>query len=435
MPTVSTDGLVYTIPLREDVKFHDGTDFDANAVWFSWNTSWSGQWYTISNQALAQISTVEVVDNYTLRIILKNAFGPFSSMLSMPPLCIYSPQHYDRDKDEYIGTGPWKFESWFREEELTLVPNKDYYRPEEIPKLNKLVWKFYKSSTALSFALKEKRVDIAWRTPPASDVAAFQADPNYEVIAEPPARLFGFYGNIRYEPFDDVRVRQAMAMAINRTEIINTVYQGVLAHEIFSIMPDSFLGYKPSFEEIDPMNLTRARELLDEAGFPDGISSEIWIAPAQWGDIEQDLAVLVKNQLAQIGINVEIKVGEYAFLLAETKAGRLPMFMFHWLYDYYDGFQYLHNFMWGGSNPFWAGRIGYNDTHANDLILEAQATPDWDERELIYYEIQDYAAQTVPIVPIGTQYQHAIVSKNVLGFRISSPFFATVFTNVTKSSA
>jgi peptide/nickel transport system substrate-binding protein len=431
---ISADGLVYTFHLRDNVYFHDGVKFTASAVKRTWEDAWSGEWYTLSTIAGDKIESVEVVDDLTLKVTLKAPFGPALALIAMPNLTVNSPEHHDREKDEYVGTGPYKFVHWIREEEVKLERNEDYWKTSEKPKLKYLIWKFFGSASSLAMALKLGTVDLAWRTVPISELQAFMNDPNYEVIEQAPARISNIYMNRRFDEFNQEKIRQAVSYCIDRDEIIEKAYKGILMKEAYSCVPPDFPGYYPAFEHFygaEP-DYDKAKQLLAEAGFPDGVTLEYVVGDGKhWGPEPIDAVTLIKSQLEKGGFTVNLELQEYAAAHQTRREGKLMMSggAGGWIFDYFDAYHYLDNWIRAG----WGKRSAVDEPEAEALLELAAATTDPVARNEVYKQIQEFYAENVPMVPLGVIFQHAIVNKDkVKGFEIANPFFDTYFFNVEK---
>jgi peptide/nickel transport system substrate-binding protein len=241
-PTVSADGLAWTIPLRHDVKFHDGTAFNATAVKFSFDRcinlkgpTWD-VWY-------GMVTSVEVVDTYTARIHLNGPYGPYLQLLASTWDGMVSPSAVVKMGEAAfeqapVGSGPFKFISWTRGEEVVLQANKDYWG--EVPKVDKLVIKIIQDSATLKLALENGDIDIALRQIAPVDIESLKSNPNI-VASEAPGTFQQYISfNMRRVPKE---VRQAIAYAINYDDIMSRVYLGT-GERALSVIPPPIVGYK-----------------------------------------------------------------------------------------------------------------------------------------------------------------------------------------------
>jgi peptide/nickel transport system substrate-binding protein len=351
----------------------------------------------------------------------------------MRPMVVFSPEHYDMEKDEYFGTGPWKFVHWHRDEEILFEKNEDYWLEDEVPQVDMLSWKFYSSGTALALALKGGQIDIAYKTLPYSEVEELETTEGIEVISEPPLRTFTLQMNMKpeYAPMDELLVRKAIAYSVNRDELIEEVYPGH-AEKLLSIIPISSPTYTPSYEKYEPRDVEKAKELLEQAGYPDGFTMPtLWIT-AKLGPEIEDYAVILQEQLAEANIELPIQLVEDAMASSERRAGRSPCEFSAWICDYFTEYQYLETYMLipdvGRTRALF---YGYNDTHAMDLVREAAQETDDELRSELYVELQEYAAETIPNIPLMQLKEYWAISDHVEGLNIVSPWWGIRFHDVT----
>ncbi len=440
MPTVSSDGLTYTIKLQQGIMMTDGVEITADVVKWSWNTSFA------EPETLSLVtgyfmdpddpgSKIDVIDKYTLQVHLKAPFAPFMQTLAIPAMCVYSPQHWDRTKDEYVGSGPWKFVHWLREEEVLLERNDNYWNKNEMPKFKYMLWKLYKAPSSLALALREGTVDIAWRQLATPDMASFIEDSNYKIVSAPATRVVGIEINCgeAFAPLNDTRVRQAISWLIDRDEIIQKAYGGIGLHELFSIAPDNLPGYNASAKAFTPPNVDKAKQLLAEAGYPDGFTTDFWISSSQYGDQISSLAVVIKDDLAKAGITLNIKDMEYAQWLTTKKGGMAPVATTHWCADYNDMYAYLFNYL-SSSGDAETGEYNYYNPMADQLLAQAAQTTDTNARLALYKQIQDFAANESVVIIVGALNEDAVVRSNVQGFYMPSDYYHTKFYQVTKTA-
>ena len=440
MPTVSDDGKTYTIKLKPGIKTTDGVEITADVVKWSWQTSFA------EPETLALVtgyfmdpddpgSKIEVVNNYTLKIHLNTSFAPFDTCLAIPAMCVYSPQHWDRTKDEFVGSGPWKFVHWLREEEVLLERNDDYWNKTEIPKFKQLLWKFYKSPSSLALALREGTVDIAWRQLATPDLKSFSQDSNFKIVKAPGTRVVGIEINCgeAFAPLNDTRVRQAISWLVDRDEIIQKAYGGMGLHKLYSIAPDDWLGYNASALVFSPPNVEKAKQLLTEAGYPTGFTTDFWISSSQYGDQIRSLAVVVQTQLAKAGITLNIKDMEYTQWLTTKKGGMAPVATTHWCADYTDMYAYLFNYL-SSSGDAETSEYNYYSAEADHLLAQAAQSNDTNQRLSIYKQIQDFAASEGPVIIVGALVEDAVVRKNIQGFYMPSDYYHTKFYQITKTA-
>src|SRR5690625_4295810 len=275
---ISEDGLEYTFYLRDDVEFHDGTPFNADAVKFSIDRQIdpdhpfhdTGQ-YPYADFTFGMVDSVEVVDEYEVKITLSEPFAPFLSNMAMHSASIVSPSAVEEFGDDFtanaVGTGPYKLVKWDPGVEVILEKNEDYFKGA--PSIDKLIFKPITESETRLAELEVGNLDLIVNVPP-DNLQYLREDDRVQVLEEPSMHVWWTAFNTQIEPFDDVRVRQAFNYAINKESIIENILQGTgeLAN---SPLPPIVWGHKPNVDNY-PYDPEKAKELLEEAGYGDGLS-------------------------------------------------------------------------------------------------------------------------------------------------------------------
>ncbi|MED1783073.1 ABC transporter substrate-binding protein [Brevibacillus fortis] len=414
---VSPDGLVYTLTLRSGVKFHDGTDFNAEAVKYNFER-WSdkshpqhspeGFEYYISQfggykgDANHVIKSVEAVDPTTVKFTLTRPLAPFLANLAMSPFAIGSPEALKKDVKKFnehpIGTGPFKFVEWKRNDTITLEKNPDYWS-KGYPKLDKLVFKVIPENTARLTALASGEIDLmdGLNT---DDMPAVKDNKDLQLFLRPTNNI-GYIGfNVEKKPLDNPKVREAIAYAINKPEIVTAFFDGV-GQPAVNPMPKTMWGHNNDIKDRE-FNLDKAKQLLAEAGHPNGFKIKFWAMPVPRPYMPEGvkIAEAIQQDLKKIGIDAEIVTMEWATYLEKTRLGEQEMFMLGWTGDNGDPDNFLAVLLDKnsiGSNNYtrWA-----ND-EASQLMMKAQSTPVQAEREKLYKQVQEIIFKDVPMVPLA----------------------------------
>ena len=414
-PTVSSDGTAWTIPLRHDVKFHDGTPFNATAVKFSFDRcinlkgpTWD-VWY-------GMVSSVEVVDTYTARIHLSAPYGPYLEVLASTWNGIVSPSAVmsmgeSAFEQAPVGSGPFKFVSWSRGEEVVLQANKDYWG--DVPKVDKFVLKTISDSATLKLALENGDLDIALRAIAPVDMQSLKSNAN--VVASEAPGTFQQYISFNTHRIQK-EVRQAIAYAINYDDIMSRVYLGT-GQRALSVIPPPLLSYKPSLGryQYDP---NKAKQILAGLGItPDKpLHLELMITPSHYGPLIEPTAVVMKDNLAAVGINVDIKSAEWATFIDLWVAGSYDMLIGGWWLDWPDP----DNMVWGmlRSDTYIGAWSGYNNTEMDHLIVQGRDFTNLNDpqRVQIYQRIQDIYAEDIPFLEYVNVKEVSFTRSNVHGF-------------------
>jgi len=425
---VSDDGKTYTFELEEGIKFHDGTDLNADAVvqnferWMNGKSEadfpyFVSQFGGFKGDESAVIKEVKAVDENKVEFTLFRPQAPFLKNLAMTAFSISSPAAIEKFGAKYIenpvGTGPFKFESWKRNDTITVVKNEEYWK-DGLPKLDKIIFKVITDNSARLNALVKGEVDLMDGLNP-SDVAKVEADSNLQIF-ERPSMNIGYLGfNVEKEPFDNKKVRQAINHAINKQAILDNFYEGT-AELAKNPIPPSINGYNDDIEDYE-FDLDKAKKLLEEAGFKDGFKMDLWAMPVPrpYMPNGQKVAEAIQADLEKIGIEVNIVSVEWATYLEKTRDGEAPMFMLGWTGDNGDADNFLYALLDKdsiGSNNY--SRYANEDVHK--LLIEAQTETNEDKRNELYKEALEIIHDDAPWVPIAHSVPQLAGKSTIEGF-------------------
>jgi len=428
---VNNDSTVWTFHLRQGLKFDDGTPFTAQDVVRSINRVMTikgdPSWLVTSF-----VDHVEAKDDYTVVFYLKHPTAYFLSLLTTPPYFPVSPK-YDNDKIDsdatYGGIGPYKITKWVRDQELVLEANPYYYGPK--PKTEKIIVKFYNDASTMRLALQNGEIDIAWRTLRPTDIKSLKQDSKVNVIEVPGAFIRYVCLNTKIDPTNKVKVRQALAAAVNRPEIASVVFQDTV-EPLYSLIPNGMWSHKDVFKTAyGDGNLDLAKKLLQEAGYSESnpLKITLWYTPTHYGDTEASLAQVLKSEWEKTGmIQVTIKSAEWNTYTDYARKGQMMVYLLGWYPDYLDPDDYTTPFLDGDANG-WAG-TGYNNTQMNTILRKAQTITDQNQRASLYEQAQDILAQDVPYIPLIQGKLFVVTQKNVKGVIIGPDMifhYATVY--------
>lgn len=405
---VTDDGLTYTFHLQEGVKFHDGTDFNAEAVVKNvdrWKAGLEEDFYYFHSMFKAEgkdlITKVEAVNETTVVFTLSRPQAPFLKNIAMSPFGIASPTAFEAAGEEFgnkpVGTGPFKFVEWKRKESITLEKNADYWQ-EGLPKLEKVIFRVFPDNSARLNSLTNGEIDIAEGINP-SDVATVKGNSQLQLI-ERPSMNVGFLGltNTR-APFDNVLVRQAVNYAIDKQSIIDAFYSGT-AEVAANPMPPSVSGYNEAIDPY-PFDPEKAKELLKEAGY-DGKEIELWSMPVTRAYMpdSKKIAEAIQKNLEDVGMPSKIVSFEWATYLADTKAGKADAFLLGWIGDNGDADNFLYTLLdkdsIGSNNSAF-----YSNDEVHELLITAQTETDEEKRNELYKQAQVIIHEEAPWVPLA----------------------------------
>ena len=415
LPEISDDGLVYTIKLNEGIKFHDGTDFNAEAVKKSIERQLEpnrnsdmpyASFVFCEEEAGNGVETVEAVDDYTVKNTMRAASAPFVKNLAMALASpIVAPSAIEAATDGQaitnpVGTGPYKFVDWTKGASVTLVANEDYWG--EAPKTKNLVFKIIAEGNTRLTSLMNGECDIISSVDPSS---ADQVTSNgFELFSEDGMTINYMAFNTETGKCTDQEVRKAVAQAINVEEMVKSIY-GEYATVANSVMPTWMAPYAKDVKQTAYDPEAAKKTLADK-----GITSLQCITYTTARPYNQkggsDLANMIQGYLSAVG--VELSITQYDWTTYKTKVQTDPydICFYGWTGDNGDP----DNFMNLLADTNWSMNVAhFQDDEYKALIAEGLKTPDGDARDAIYLQCEEMVAEKQPWVLISH-------SKNLLGY-------------------
>lgn len=415
LPEISDDGLVYTIKLNEGIKFHDGTDFNAEAVKKSIerqlepnrNSDMPYASFVFGEEEAGNgVASVEAVDDYTVKITMRAASAPFVKNLAMALASpIVAPSAIEAATDGQaitnpVGTGPYKFVDWTKGASVTLVANEDYWG--EAPKTKNLVFKIIAEGNTRLTSLINGECDIISSVDPAS--ADQIVDNGFELFSEDGMTINYMAFNTETGKCTDQEVRKAVAQAINVEEMVKSIY-GEYATVANSVMPTWMAPYAKDVKQTAYDPEAAKKTLADK-----GITSLQCITYTTARPYNQkggsDLANMIQGYLSAVG--VELSITQYDWTTYKTKVQTDPydICFYGWTGDNGDP----DNFMNLLADTNWSMNVAhFQDDEYKALIAEGLKTPDGDARDAIYLQCEEMVAEKQPWVLISH-------SKNLLGY-------------------
>jgi peptide/nickel transport system substrate-binding protein len=442
---ISPDGLSFTFHLRKGVKFHDGTDFNADAVVYSLKRQFdpdhpffkNGEW-AYWQWMFTDVKDVVKVDDYTVKIILSQPNATIMTSLAMFTASIVSPAACEKYGADFfknpVGTGPFKFVEWVKDDHLTLEVNLDYWGGRAY--VDKLIFRVIPDPSVRLIELEKGSID-SMEYPTADDLERIKNNPNLYILEAPGLNVGYLAMNMGEDtpgfekPFGDVRVRKAIAHAINKPEIVEYLYQGT-ALLAKNPIPPIMWGYNDAIEDYE-YNPEKAIELLKEAGYPNGFETTFWVMPVSRPYMfdPPKIAEAIQADLEAVGIKANIYSVEWGTYLQETEAGKHPMCMLGWTGDNGDPDNFIYVLL--DKDAAIVGSAGnvafYRNDELHDILIKAQRTYDMAERTALYEKAQEIIHADVPWVPIAHAKVFMVFKKNVRGFVMyptERKFFNTV---------
>ncbi len=312
---ISDDGLVYTFKLHAGVMFHDGTTMDAEDVKFSLDRARGEDSANAQKALFAGITDITVIDPLTVQITLSEPNGSFLFNLAWGDAVIVAPESIADIKTNPVGTGAFKFAGWVQGDKIEITRNDAYWGTPAI--LESATFKFISDPTAAFAAVMAEDVDVFSGFPAPENLPQFEADPRFQVLIGSTEGETILSTNNKQPPFDNVKVREALAHAINRQAIIDGAMFGY-----GTPIGTHFAPHHPAYVDLtgnssyDP---DKARALLAEAGFPDGFETTLHLPPPSYARRGGEI---IAAQLAEVGIKAEITNVEWAQWLETVFRGK-----------------------------------------------------------------------------------------------------------------
>ena len=416
---VSPNGLSYLFHLRHDVFFHDGTPFNADAVVFSWLRqhsktheayTYARNWGYWPDMGLHRIvKTIEKEDADKVRVTLNEPHAPLLADLAMGFAAIVSPTAVRKWKQDFarhpVGTGPFVFDKWIRGERIILNANSHYWRKQA--SLKRLVFRNIPDPAARLNAFLAKEVHVM-NLPTPDQLATITKWRKDAIIHKATGLNVGYLAfNTKKPPFDALLVRQAVRYVIDKQEIINGIYAGMGTAAV-NPMPPLMWGYAQALRD-PPLSLQKARELLNQAGFPHGFETELYVLPVARPYMPDGKKVgeVIQNQLAQVGIHIKLVTMEWGMYLNKTKNGDHAMVLMGWTGDNGDPDNFLHVLLSGENAKVPASNLSfYTNADVDDLLRRARTETHQHQRALLYQKIQEMIHHDVPLIPLA----HSVVA-------------------------
>jgi len=351
------------------------------------------------------LKSLTKVDDYTVKLGFYEYPAPLLAQIASPMLSISSPDAIKEWGDDYmyhpVGTGAYIFKEWIPDDRIVLEANPDYWGGA--PDIDTLIYRVIVEPTARLLELQAGTVDFIYNII-ADDVAVAEADPNALVWKVPPVNIGYVTMNQAWtneagvEVFRDVKVRQAVAHAINKGAIVEALYPGT-GMPAKNFIPPSLWGYNDDFEDYS-YSPERAKELLTEAGYPDGFKTNLWVMPVSRGYYPDPPKVgeAIQADLAAVGIDAEIVTYDWGTYLDKVDLGEHAMCMLGWMPDFFDPDNYLFTFFGPGSMQWDSDMIP--DEALYRRLLQAKTEIDPVARERLYYEANAMIHGVVPGVPV-----------------------------------
>ncbi len=433
MPTLTNGGKTYTFVLRHGVYFTDGQELTADDVKYSFervadpkNASPYQTWWTYvagyNATHFTGLSGIKLLGRYKLQITLTSPFVAFLNVLAMPgsyivPRSVASKYPIKNGASDFsnhaVGTGPFMVRRWVHGQQLVLVRNPHYWKPG-LPYLNGVTFQFGLKPEVALLRLKQGSVDLLGDGLPPSEYVNIVHDPTWSryVVRAPLGSTNWLAMNVQMAPFQNILVRKAVQMAINKEAILRVINgRGTIATGIY---PPSLAGYNPNVHgyAYDP---TLARSLLAKAGYAHGFSTTLYSINS---DPSPEIAAVIQQSLAQVGITVRLQNVAFAeFTGAVFKPKTAPMSQAWWQWDFPDPSDFVDALFTcaarGGWNVNW-----FCDAGIDRLANQARGEQNTARRLQLYRQIEQKIMDTAIWVPLYHQIEVDVHSPALHGYYI-----------------
>ncbi|MEB0044223.1 MULTISPECIES: ABC transporter substrate-binding protein [unclassified Pseudomonas] len=460
---ISPDGLTYTFHLRDGVKFHTTPyftptrNFNADDVLFTFNRminkddpfrkAYPTEFPYFTDMGMdTNITKIDKVDDHTVKFTLKEVDAAFIQNMAMSFASLQSAEYAAQLLKEGkaadinqkpIGTGPFVFKSYQKDSNIRYTGNKDYWKPEDV-KIDNLIFAITTDPSVRIQKLKKNECQVTLFPRPA-DLKALKEDPSLKMPDQAGFNL-GYIaynvmdkvkGSDEKNPLADLRVRQALDMAVNKPQIIDSVYQGA-GQLAVNAMPPTQWSYDTTIKDAkyDP---EKAKALLKEAGVKEGTEIVLWAMPVQrpYNPNAKLMAEMLQSDWKKIGLNVKITSYEWGEYIKRSKGGENQAMIIGWSGDNGDPDNWL-NVLFGCDSLSGNNFSKWCDKKFDGLVKEAKRTTDQAKRTELYKEAQHVLKDAVPMTPIAHSTVYQPMRANVQDFKIS-PFGLNSFYGVSVS--
>ena len=406
------DNLTYVFHLRQGVMFHNGREMTADDVQYSLERIMDPKTASPGSSYLSLVESVDVVDTYTVQLTLSAPLASLLNALTSNNLSIVPKEEVEANGNLQkiaVGTGPFMLEEWVADNSMTLVKNPNYFE-EGAPLLDKVIFRVIPEEASLLAGIKSGALDMATINDGAI-IRQAKKDKQVVVASKPGINIRTFGFNTERKPFDDVRVRQAVALALNRTEIVLMAEFGMgqptgpipVSATKWAIPVSELPLYTPDHE--------KARKLLADAGYPQGLSFNIVCSSTYEGGLA--VAQVIQSELKNIGVDVHLEVIEWgAYIDRWVKRDFDSMVELRGGSGEPDRFLYRTLHSTGGVNNFM-----YKDEELDRLLDLGRAQTNPAERKVTYDAVQKLLSEKAPVNFLYCPSENHVLRSSVEGFK------------------
>ncbi|WP_312073322.1 glutathione ABC transporter substrate-binding protein GsiB [Atlantibacter sp.] len=417
--TVSDDGMVYTIKLREGVKFQDGSDFNASAVKVNLDRASNPDNKLKRYNLYKNIASTEAVDPATVKITLKQPFSAFINILAHPASAMISPAALEKYGKEIgfhpVGTGPYTLETWNQTDFVKVKKNANYWQPG-LPKLDTIAWRPVVDNNTRAAMLQTGEAQFAFPIP-YEQAAVLQKNAKLDLVTTPSIMQRYISMNVTQKPFDNPKVREAINYAINRDALVKVAFAG-FATPATGVVPPA-IAFSEQFTPW-PYDPAKARQLLKEAGYPNGFETTLWSSHNH--STAQKVLQFTQQQLAQVGVKVKLTAMDAGQRAAQVegkgqKESGVRMFYTGWSASTGEA-DWALSPLFASQNwpPTLFNTAFYGNPEVDHDLAAALKTNDNAQKEALYKKAQETIWKESPWVPLVVEKLVSAHSKTLTGF-------------------
>ncbi|MBV4367728.1 glutathione ABC transporter substrate-binding protein GsiB [Erwinia sp. BNK-24-b] len=417
----SKDGLTYTIKLRSGVKFQDGTDFNAEAVKVNLDRASNPDNHLKRYNLFKSVATTEVVDPLTVKITLKQPFSAFINTLASPAAAMISPTALKKYGKEIgfhpVGTGPYELETWNQTDFVKVKKFAGYWK-KGYPKLDSITWRPVVDNNTRAAMLQTGEANFAFPIP-YEQAKLLEKNSKLDLVTSPSIMQRYISFNVTQKPFDNPKVREAINYAINRQALVKVAFAGY-ATPATGIVPPS-IQYSQSYPAPE-YNPAKARELLKEAGYPNGFTTTLWSSHNH--STAQKVLQFTQQQLAQVGIKATVTAMDAGQRAAQVedkgqKESGVRMFYTGWSASTGEANWALTPlFATQSWPPTIFNTAFYSNPQVDNDLAEALKTTDDQKKASLYKDAQDRIWNDRPWAPLVVEKLVSANTKNLTGFYV-----------------
>ena len=410
------DPQTYVFHLRQGVKFHDGQPLTARDVKWTLDSLLTGKIRSSKAAAYNKVASVEAPDAATVVIRLKEPQASLLWNLSDGAIGIVPYGSGESFVQHPTGSGPFRFVSATQDKEVVIERNPDYWADKA--KLERVEFKVIPDATTRALELRKHSGDVTINSLTADTVLALRNDPGLEVM-QAPGTIYAYMAlNLRDPVLKDVRVRHALAYAIDVQPIIRYLLRNQ-AKPAYSILPPEHWAYDGDVTRY-PYDPAKARQILDDAGYraKDGVRFRITMKTSS-DDATRLMAAVLQQQLREVGIGLDIRTFEFATFFSDITKGAYQMYSMRWIGGNQDPDIFEYVFDSGSFPPKRANRTFYSNPRVDALIREGRTTLDQEKRKAIYAEVQQIVADELPYINLWYLDNVLVHTRRVKGIEIN----------------